>query len=182
MGNDSEVYVWNGIDLEELRQIMDPPADEAVATIFKSRSMRHLASQLKDMARNDDFKTDSLPEDLQGFFNDKKYRTFTDEDIEMFNRPHRIWKEHGSKFIVILFFRALPYTYMAEKPANVLRMTKLLEEHTARRVIETAQFVFDVMDKEWWAPDKRGIMTTLKKKGTGPNLVSFTLLNAITCI
>jgi hypothetical protein len=65
-------------------------------------------------------------------------------------------------FIFILFFRALPYTYMAEKPANVLRMTKLLETHAQRRIFETAQFVFDVMDKNWWEHKHRGILTALK--------------------
>ncbi|MDX1642225.1 MAG: oxygenase MpaB family protein, partial [Balneolaceae bacterium] len=33
---------------------------------------------------------------------------------------------------------------------------------TDRRVIETAQFVFDVMEKNWWEPGKRGILTALK--------------------
>ena len=41
-------------------------------------------------------------------------------------------------------------------------MTKLLEEHTDRRIIETAQFVFDVMEKNWWEPDKRGLLTAIK--------------------
>jgi hypothetical protein len=41
-------------------------------------------------------------------------------------------------------------------------MTKLLETHAERRIFETAQFVFDVMDKNWWEPTHRGILTALK--------------------
>ncbi|HSO87438.1 MAG TPA: oxygenase MpaB family protein [Draconibacterium sp.] len=155
-------FIWNGIDLEALRQVMDQPADDAVSEIFKSKSMDHLRSVLKGMAQNDSFVTKEFPDVLHDFVENELKIRFTSEDIEMFNQAHEIWKEHGMNFVFILFFRALPYTYMAEKPANVLTTTKLLVTHTERRVFETAQFVFDVMDKNWWEPDKRGILTALK--------------------
>ncbi|WP_234567541.1 oxygenase MpaB family protein [Rhodohalobacter sp. 614A] len=155
-------FLWNGIDLEALRLVMDQPCDDAVASVFESKSMRHLATILKEMAANDDFVSDELPPAMHDFVTQELQIVFSDEDIRMFKQTHTIWQEHGMKFVFILFFRALPYTYMAEKPANVLRMTKLLETQTERRVIETAQFVFDVMEKNWWKPDKRGILTALK--------------------
>lgn len=162
MNNNNQKFIWNGIDLELLRQVMDKPADDAVAEIFKSKSMDHLRAILKEMARNDSFVTNQFPESLHDFVKNELDFKFTSEDIDMFNQTHEIWKEHGMNFVFILFFRALPYTYMAEKPANVLTTTKLLVTHTERRVFETAQFVFDVMDKNWWEPDKRGILTALK--------------------
>jgi len=156
-------YVWKDIDLEELRQVKDQPSDDAVNSIFKSESMKDLVSRLKKMAKNDEKpKPNEFPAAMEGFINQELTRSFTEHDIAMFNRTHEIWKEHGTNFIFILFFRALPYTYMAEKPANVLRMTRLLEAHAERRIIETAQFVFDVMDKDWWTPKHRGILTALK--------------------
>lgn len=155
-------YTWNGIDLETLRHIMDKPSDDAVASAFESNSMKHLTDILKGMAENDDFVSHELPPAMHDFVQKELQFSFSEQDIEMFNRTHKIWKEHGMKFVFILFFRALPYTYMAEKPANVLRMTRLLQTQTERRVIETAQFVFDVMEKEWWTPKKRGILTALK--------------------
>jgi hypothetical protein len=155
-------YVWKGVDLEKMRAEVDDPSDEAVNDLYKSKSMRHLSKSLKLMARNDEPVPEELPIHLKNFIDKNRVLDFSTEDIRMFNRSHEIWKEHGMKFVFILIFRALPYTYMAEKPANVLHMTKLLEEHTDRRIIETAQFVFDVMDKNWWEPDKRGILTALK--------------------
>lgn len=162
MEKSTQQFIWNGIDLEALRQVMDQPADDAVSEIFKSKSMDHLRSVLKEMARNDSFVTNEFPSVLHDFVQNELKIRFTPEDIEMFNQAHEIWKEHGMKFVFILFFRALPYTYMAEKPANVLTTTKLLVTHTERRVFETAQFVFDVMDKNWWEPHERGILTALK--------------------
>lgn len=155
-------YIWHGINLEDQRLIMDEPADEAVASIFKSHSMKHLVGMLKDMAKNDDFVSNELPPSMHEFVEQELSLTFTDKDIEYFNQTHKIWEEHGMKFIFILFFRSLPFTYRAEKPANVLRMTKLLVDHAERRIFETAQFVFDVMDEQWWTPEKRGILTATK--------------------
>ncbi len=155
-------FIWNGIDLEALRQVMDKPADDAVASIFESHDMNHLRNILKNMAENDSFVSKSLPKPMHDFVQKELSVTFSDMDIKYFNQTHEIWKKKGMNFVFILFFRALPYTYMAEKPANVLRMTKLLETHTERRIFETAQFVFDVMDSNWWEPGKRGILTAMK--------------------
>lgn len=155
-------FTWKGINLEDLRLVMDQPSDDAVASVIESESIQHLTSILKSMAENDDVVSHELPAPMYDFVQNELQISFSDEDIKMFKQTHEIWIKHGMKFIFILFFRALPYTYMAEKPANVLRMTKLLATHTERRIIETAQFVFDVMDRNWWEPDKRGILTALK--------------------
>jgi len=155
-------YEWNGINLEDQRLIMDPPADDAIEAIFESKNMRDLAGILKDLAQNDDFVSEKLPKSMHDFVQKELSFNFTDEDIKYFNQTYKIWEKHGMKFIFILFFRALPYTYRAEKPANVLRMTKLLITHAERRIFETAQFVFDVMDEKWWTPEKRGILTATK--------------------
>ena len=162
MSSNKQLFIWNGIDLETLRQVMDKPADDAVASVFESHDMGHLTSILKEMAKNDNFVSSELPVPMHDFIQKELNRQFTTEDIRLFEQTHEIWKKKGMDFIFILFFRALPYTYMAEKPANVLRMTKLLETHAERRIFETAQFVFDVMDKNWWEPKHRGILTALK--------------------
>ncbi len=155
-------FIWNGIDLNKQRLIMDDPADEAVMSIYQSNAMSELRNLLINMASNDSPVSTELPEAMQHFVNKELAYPFTKEDIAYFQQTHAIWKEKGMKFIFILLFRALPYTYMAEKPANVLKMTKLLVEQPERRIFETAQFVFDVMDSNWWEPYKRGLLTALK--------------------
>lgn len=160
---EKEKFIWNKIDLVQLRTEMDPLVDDAVLSVFNSgKKMEHFVSDLKKMASNSDNIHSDVPKEMQSFVENGLAYEFTDEDIKYFEQTHEIWKKNGMKFIFILFFRALPYTYMAEKPANVLRMTKLLKTHTERRIFETAQFVFDVMDEQWWTPEKRGILTALK--------------------
>ena len=160
--NPKKPLEWNGIKMEDLRQIMDKPADDAVSSIFESHSMKQLVGILKKMAENDDFVSEDLPEPMRKFAHEDLNLNFSEEDIKYFRQTHEIWKHKGMKFVFILFFRSLPYTYRAEKPANVLRMTKLLVAHAERRIFETGQFVFDVMDEDWWTPKKRGVMTAMK--------------------
>lgn len=152
----------NKLDLNEFRQIMDPDADNAIQSLYSSQDFKINRDELRAMASNDSFVPADLPIDLRLFIEKELSIKLTPEDIEKFKMTHEVWKENGIQFILILFFRALPYTYMAEKPANVLRLTKLLEDQPFRRVFETAQFVFDIMDKEWWNPEHRGILTALK--------------------
>ena len=163
MENQTEKFIWNEIDLVALRQVMDKPSDDAVSAVFESgKSMEEFVGDLKKMASNQDYVPSEIPSQMHDFVQKELAFKFTDEDIKYFKQTHEIWQKHGMKFIFILFFRSLPYTYMAEKPANVLRMTKLLKTHAERRIFETAQFIFDVMDEKWWMPEKRGILTSLK--------------------
>jgi len=149
MKNKNQQFVWNGIDLDALREVMDPAADQAVDSIFESKSTARLAKILEGMAENDTKIPPELPEPMRKFIESEINIEFSAEDIRLFNETREIWEEKGTKFILVLLFRALPFTYMAEKPANVLRMTKLLVTHTRRRIFETAQFVFDVMADKW---------------------------------
>lgn len=158
---------WTLDKLKALRQRMDPPADTVIQSIFQSREGGKLREVLAGLASNDstDLSSHFSSEDstvVYDFLKQELNQQFTQEDIAMFEQTYRIWKSNGIEFVFILLFRALPFTYVAEKPANVLRMTKLLEDQPTRRVFETAQFVFDVMDTRWWEPDKRGILSALK--------------------
>lgn len=162
MSNEPNPHLWNTLNLEDFRQIMDPPADEAVKSLYQSVRFKTDRNELRAMAQNDSFVPADLPEDLRCFVENELMTRYTDEDISKFQLTREVWKENGVQFIFILFFRGLPYTYMAEKPANVLRLTKLLEDQPMRRIFETAQFVFDIMDQDWWDPTHRGILTALK--------------------
>jgi len=156
-------FVWKGIDLEALREVMDEPSDKVVKKLYEeTQSMDHLRDLLKKMAENDSVVSHEFPDVIHDFIQSELDMKFSEEDIRHFKKAHDIWKNHGMQFVFVLFFRALPYTYMAEKPANVLSSTKLLITHATRRIFETAQFVFDVMDEGWWLPHERGILTALK--------------------
>ena len=106
MGKITRQFVWNGIDLEGLRQVMDKPADEAVLALLKANSMDHLRTLLVEMAQNDSIVSDQLPKPMYDFIKGELAYSFTPEDMVLFNQTNEIWKEKGMKFVFIL--KSLP--------------------------------------------------------------------------
>jgi len=155
-------FDWNGHNLENYRLKMDPPCDGVIASLYHSHSPEAFRNLLAGMVTNGSPIPESMDPAIVKFLESNLHPDLTERDFLMFRRAYKVWKRDGVKFIYILFFRALPYTYMAEKPANVLRMTKLLEKHPNRRILETAQFIFDVMEEGWWKKEKSGLLTALK--------------------
>lgn len=153
---------YNYDKLESYRQIMDPACDDTINDLFSSKSFEEYREILKNMVSNDSLQSKTLDPIIYSFLNSNLHLPFEQYDFRMFRKAYKVWKRDGIKFIYILFFRSLPYTYMAEKPAHVLKLTKLLKEHPERRIIETAQFIFDVMEDGWWKPEKSGKLTALK--------------------
>ncbi|MBL0099754.1 MAG: DUF2236 domain-containing protein [Saprospiraceae bacterium] len=168
--------MWKGNNLNDFRKITDAPADEAIKALYQNVNFLQDRDELKEMAKNDTFVPANMPPAIRDFINHELSVTYSEVEKAAFIRAHEVWKENGVQFIFVLFFRGLPYTYMAEKPANVLRLTKLLEQHPTRRILETAQFVFDVMDNKWWEPESRGILTALKVR-LMHSAMRFNLLN-----
>ena len=61
----SKKYEYNGINLEQLRKIMDPEADSAVVSLYNSKAFDQDRNELKAMAQNDSFAPENLPPALK---------------------------------------------------------------------------------------------------------------------
>jgi hypothetical protein len=156
---------WSKAKLSKWRKLMDPEADQAVLEIYTPQRFAYLKEFLLDLARNDSFSAKDiadLPIAFKTLLEKKLNHPFLPTDISAFHTAAEVWKRYGIQFIFVLFFRSLPLTYLAEKPANVLRLTRLLKDQPQRRIIETAQFVFDVMEPGWWLPHHRGLVSIVK--------------------
>ena len=77
---------WNGIVLDDLRHVMDEPADKAVQSLYDSNSMHHLRDLLVNMAENDSMVSEELPKAMHDFVQDELNYQFTDYDIKMWFR------------------------------------------------------------------------------------------------
>lgn len=73
-----------------------------------------------------------------------------------------LFNRYGYFITCILFFKSLPTGYMCPKPARVLNETKLLKTFAARRVMETAQFIFAVNNASWYKEGNKGIIAIRK--------------------
>ncbi|MCA0933902.1 DUF2236 domain-containing protein [Lutimonas saemankumensis] len=154
---------WTNDFLNEKRKHGDPLADKAAAALFELINSQTGDNQKKKVARfisefvSHDFTHEwdhskhelKIPKELFDYFEDMTPFNFTHEESKVLERGSQFFTNHGPKIILILYARSLIKQYAHTKAIQVLRMTTLLEEHVHRRIIETMQFVADVMNPIW---------------------------------
>ncbi len=159
--------------LNEMRMQGDPLADAAAEVLWKNPdcgiiddlrriSQNHHLNLRDNINSLDNYHSQSEENDLElieKYFieSEKIGETFTDQDKEYFKISAEIFDRYGYFMTFILFFKSLPTGYMCPNPAEVLHTTKLLERFAARRVMETAQFVFAVNKANWYEPGNDGL-------------------------
>ncbi len=149
-------------ELTKSRHRGDPLADEAAGAIVHARDIGTLHQLLRELATNDQAIPDGLPAEVVAFFEESGRLDLSEADRARLDTASGIFREYGPMVVFALLFRSLPVTYMAYKPAHVLTNTKILVDFPERRIIETAQFVFDVMAEGWYKPGMRGIRSAQK--------------------
>jgi hypothetical protein len=92
MENKNQQYIWNGIDLNGLREIMDPAADKAIDSIYESKSTDRLVKILQGMAENDSEISPELPKPMYDFIESELNIEFSEEDIQLFNEARKSGK------------------------------------------------------------------------------------------
>ena len=168
---------WTNEFLDKMRMTGDPPADRVAEILWKNRD-RDVMNDLRFISKNHHI---SLEENLNGLdleapltneeieiiagyfaLSDELIKSITEEDKRYIKINSEIFKKYGFNICSLLFFKSLPTGYMCPKPGHVLHTTKLLEEFAARRVLETAQYVFAVNTENWYEPHNPGIESILK--------------------
>jgi hypothetical protein len=168
---------WTNEFLDKMRITGDPPADRVAEILWKNRdravmddlrviSMNHHLN-LKDSVESLNLEVPLSKEEVEiiaEYFalSDQFVNTITEEDKRNIKISSDIFKKYGFNICALLFFKSLPTGYMCPKPGHVLHTTKLLEEFAARRVLETAQYVFAVNTENWYEPHNPGIEAILK--------------------
>jgi ER-bound oxygenase mpaB/B'/Rubber oxygenase, catalytic domain len=130
--------------LNEMRQIGDPLADRAVEAVFKRAGVSEVNAVLHTLVRVDQPVPAELPEEVQ------KYLKETVDlpawaDMSKIARGQKLFETAGLEITLCLFCASLPSAYAAAKAVQVLYLTAQLDTNARRRVMETAQFLFDVL-------------------------------------
>jgi hypothetical protein len=155
--------VWTDAVLEPLRYETDPLADNAVAAVFRSGHVDAVNRLLRALVDNDDITPECLPPEVKHLVSTPPLPPWAD--------PARIrigqafFGRHVWLAITILHCASLPFCYAAAKGSQILYMTHRMEKQPRRRIVETAQFVMDVMDSGGLDPacsDGRGIRSAQK--------------------
>ncbi len=145
--------------LEAARGESDTEADAAVASIRKD-GLEHVAPLLATITRTRDLVPSTLPPAAQALFTDVAMPSFANP--EKMARAHELFERAGWGVALALFASSLPQCYACAEGAKILIHTEQLRRNPQRRILETAQFVFDVTGKNAFGPNGRGLRSAQK--------------------
>ena len=131
--------------LEAQRSVGDPPADAVIAELFAHGSgVAYAASRLlRSLVDNDDIPAAGLPAPVREYFAGGALPAWADRAA--IARSGELFHRLAPQIILLLHTMSLPYCYAGRRGVQVLARTGRLQSSAQRRVMETAQFVLDVM-------------------------------------
>jgi hypothetical protein len=152
---------WTDDRLDTLRTVGDPAADTAAAALFQRGDFRSANAMLAELRRNDQALPTGLPPALQDFLASTAPLPAW-ADPALIAAGEALFQRLGPTAVTVLFCGSLPECYAAENGAHVLAFTQRLLRDPERRIVETAQFVIDVMSPGGLGPAGGGVRTTQK--------------------
>jgi hypothetical protein len=152
---------WTDAFLDQARQLGDPPADEAIRRVLHSGSLGGVNALLRMLIRNDQPPPGELSAPVAEFLNATSALPLW-ADADRILAGQQIFVRHGPLCLAALACASLPACYAQRHEARVLGVTQKLVEHRQRRILETAQFVIDVMQPGGLSALGRGVRSAQK--------------------
>jgi len=166
-------------EFESWRFVQDEEADNVAAALLDSPYAREVYTALGHIAKNNDPvsfeifratnpKLESNEEYervvgiLANYFNDMHRMPQTDEERATIARGCAFFDLHVGDCLFALTLRSLIKQYAAARATHVLTSTRLLVDYPHRRMIETLQFVADVMEVNGFEPDGNAMRSIQK--------------------
>jgi len=153
--------VPNDIFLNQKRKVADAVADQVANRIFGEANAREILATIATISKNGNSLPETLPEYL------KEYFTCTSILPDWASNRHlkmsaNFFSSHTQPIMMCLMMLSLPYCYAAGADAEVLLLSQRIGNDTRKRLTETGQFVFDVMDNDAFEPAGCGIRSIQK--------------------
>jgi hypothetical protein len=152
---------WTSAFFDQARLIGDPPADHAIRAVVESGSLRDVNRLLRTLIRNDQPPPGDLPAPVADFLlSSAQLPAWTDANTILAGQ--QVFVRHGPLCLAALACASLPFCYAQRSEALVLGTTQKLVEHEQRRILETAQFLIDVMQPGGLSPMGKGVRSAQK--------------------
>jgi hypothetical protein len=158
---------WSMKQLNAKRLIADPVGDEVIAKIMTGDDRSILNNLFDALQKNSDTVPESSPDFIKEYF---ALKTNLPEwaDQKKIALGQKFFLEYGSEISMMLFCKSLPQCYACKKGAQVMYKTERFVEKNGsfdtftKRLVETAQFVVNIMSPGGFSPEGNGIITTQK--------------------
>ncbi|HEY4223394.1 MAG TPA: oxygenase MpaB family protein, partial [Myxococcota bacterium] len=152
---------WPERELSALRAFGDPVADAVITRVFTDGQAQALSQVMATLVKSDDPIPAGLPAIATQYFTDTQAMPPW-ADPKKLAIAEGIYLNHGWAIALGLFTSSLPQAYCGANGARVLLQTGGMRGNTRRRILETAQFVFDVLNPGAFGPSGRGIRAIQK--------------------
>jgi hypothetical protein len=149
---------WTTATLERKRTRGDEVADKVVAKIYRRGEVEAVNDLLRRLLDNDELVPAALPDEVEAYLA-RTAQLPPWADTDRIARAQDFFSNHGPDIALALICASLPSSYAAAKGVKVLVRTGQLGSYTKRRVIETGQFLMDVMEPGSFGRDGRAVRT-----------------------
>jgi hypothetical protein len=159
--------IWTSDFFEAKRKIADPDADAAIEAMVEEKGTEEARHLFDLLTRNIDMPVDQFSDSILNFLN--THQQLPDwADQEKIRAGHLLFRDHGPKCLIFLYYKSLPLLYSCAKGAEVLVHTSRLTNSEeglkifTRRIAETGQFLLNVMTEDGLQPGGIGLQTIQK--------------------
>ncbi len=159
--SDREPPAWSEQALRAMRKNGDRVADEVIRSLFADHDVSIVRQLMGTMMRSDEPIPSGLPPVARAYF-EKTEALPSWADRALIARGQRVFTDHGWLMAAGLFCSSLPQAYCAANGARVLTETQGMTRHVRHRILETAQFIFDVCSEGGLEPRARGVRSAQK--------------------
>jgi hypothetical protein len=135
---------WTDALLDHMRELADPVADAPVRAVLERGGVDEVNAIMQTLVRVDQPVPAQLPDELQDYLA-KTLPLPEWADMRRIERGQQLFELWGIEIALCLFCASLPSSYAAAKGVKVLYLTAQLDTNTRRRVMETGQFLIDVL-------------------------------------
>lgn len=152
---------WTDELLDRMRGTGDPLGDAAIAETYELGQQEQVRRTLLGFGRNSDTVPDGLPPVLRQYFEETAVLPSW-ADRALMERGHQLLGRYQSLIASILLCGSLPLCYTCGNGAQVLARSQRLTSGVYRRLMETSQFVVDVLDDDGLGPGGHGVRSAQK--------------------
>lgn len=158
----------NPEQLNGLRLKGDPLADETIARLFKDNKKELLNDFLTQLNQNEDISKISTDPIIQNYIEKSSQLPF-EIDWNKVSKCEEFFGIYGPEVSMFLLLKSLPETYSCKKGVQVLYATRRFMKNRdgsldnfTRRLMETSQFVVNVLEKDGLRASGKGIVSAQK--------------------
>jgi hypothetical protein len=153
--------VWTDDLMDRMRGIGDSLADDAIAETYALGKEDLVRRALLEFDGNDESIPTGLPAQVQRYF--EVTSVLPDwADAALMDRGRTLLGRYEPQVLSTLLCYSLPLCYGCGAGAQVLGLSQRLTSGVYRRLVETSQFVVDVLDKDGFGAGGRGLRSAQK--------------------